>query len=431
MRRSLSPSFGVQGLCAGSALGRNGWDERFAEQSRPPMREILNMSSYTERGALEGVARRLTLCCAVGLVLAFVTMLRGDEPVPPWSAHLTSGGPVRVALSPPDDLRFAHLSWPKVIRTAKGTIVLACVAGIFHGDNGGGSPAVSVSEDEGRSFSPPRVLRAFGPGQEYTQCGNLALGVANDGSISLLAMAYTGNERNNIYGWRSADEGKTWAPVDTSKLGPNKTGSVFGAIIDTNDLGLIVAGHFRKGSKPIEKGIWWASSTDNGLSWCEPKLVTAIEGYEPALVQSGNRLLIFIRNNTEKESAQYVSVSDDRGKTWNTERSEIKPIDYRTHALISPFAVNNPERPGELLLLGTERGRGASPGRIVLWQGDAQRLDWKRDRILMEFPRIPGDKHIDYGYPWLLRLSAHHWLMFYYHGLGHGPNSIWCADLVL
>ena len=46
------------------------------------------------------------------------------------------------------------------------------------------------------------------------------------GSLVVLAMAFTGDTRNAIFGWRSTDSGKNWAAVDTTALGPNKTGSV-------------------------------------------------------------------------------------------------------------------------------------------------------------------------------------------------------------
>lgn len=116
--------------------------------------------------------------------------------------------------SPRKNLRFAHLSWPKAVRAADGTIVLAYTAGVFHGDHGGGSPAISISTDEGNTFTAPNVLRKFGPDKDYTQSGNLAIGLADDGGV--LAMAYTGGtgkivgtagRGNNIYGWRSTDSG--------------------------------------------------------------------------------------------------------------------------------------------------------------------------------------------------------------------------------
>lgn len=81
------------------------------------------------------------------------------------------------------------------------------------------------STDEGSTFSNPEILRGFGPGLDYTCCGNLALGIADDGAIVLLAMTYTGNEANHIFEWHSEDDGLNWNPTDTAKLGPNLTWS--------------------------------------------------------------------------------------------------------------------------------------------------------------------------------------------------------------
>jgi hypothetical protein len=121
------------------------------------------------------------------------------------SAVLEEEGPVagdygqpRVVVSAPADARYAHLAWPKVVRTREGTLVLAYVAGRAH--TVGGCPAVSCSRDGGRMFNPPRVLREFSNRADYAHCGNVALGLAGDGSVVLLAMAFTGQERNTILG---------------------------------------------------------------------------------------------------------------------------------------------------------------------------------------------------------------------------------------
>ena len=42
-----------------------------------------------------------------------------------WQPRVVGGGNARVAVAAPKDLRFAHLSWPKAVRAADGTIVLA------------------------------------------------------------------------------------------------------------------------------------------------------------------------------------------------------------------------------------------------------------------------------------------------------------------
>ena len=114
---------------------------------------------------------------------------RAAEPPPVWAARVPGGGAIgRVVVPAPGDARFAHLSWPKAVRAKDGTIVLAYIAGTFHGTHGGGSPAVSISTDGGRTFTPPQVLREFAKGRDYTQSGNVALGVAEDGALVLLAM---------------------------------------------------------------------------------------------------------------------------------------------------------------------------------------------------------------------------------------------------
>jgi hypothetical protein len=361
--------------------------------------------------------------------------VRSEDLHASWRARNTAGFPVSIAVAAPEEERFAHLSWNKVLRTPKGTVLLAYTAGTFHGDHGGGSPAVSRSTDSGLTFSPPQVLREFGPGLDYTQSGNTAIGLSEDGSaILLLAMAYTGDVGNHIFGWRSEDEGATWNRVDTSALGPNKTGSVFGRIVPVEGHGLAALGYYRKGSEPHTQGIWISNSKDAGRTWNSPRLIADIHAVEPALVATSNgRLLGFFRGESKVlRGRQYVGVSDDKGSTWKTGLSVLDSEDRDKSRLAAPFAVENPERPGEILVLTTERGvAGPSQGRIWLWRGDAEKLDWKRDRILLVFPFIPQDIHTDFGYPWLLHIEADRWLMYYYHGEKKGPSPIWVTEVRL
>ena len=211
--------------------------------------------------------------CSIVLLLSQAALAgsTGETPPPGWAAHPPDGGAVRIAVTPPEDKRFAHLAWPKVARARDGTIVLAYLAGIFHG--GAGCPAVSYSTDNGKTFSPPNVLREFGKGKDYANSGNLAVALAEDGGMVLLAMAH-GENANNIFGWRSGDSGRTWTPTDTSALGPDKTGSVT-SMINSPGIGLIAVGHYRKPSKPAV-GIWWAVSRDSGRTWGDPSPITDV-----------------------------------------------------------------------------------------------------------------------------------------------------------
>lgn len=361
---------------------------------------------------------------AAGLLLALPAL--GDD-APAWAARAPGAGAPRIAVAAPRDPRFAHLAWPKAVRAPDGTIVVACLAGIFHGAHGGTSPAVSFSTDDGRTFSPPAILRAFEPDGPLTASGNLALGVAGDGALVLLAMAYRGDEANDLFGWRSGDGGRTWQPVDTSSLGPNRTGSVTGGLHDLPGRGLLVFGHYRKGSSPHTQGIWMAASTNQGRSWGEPARISDVAGAEPVFVRAKDRWLVFIRG-AEGNTRQWVAVSDDRGATWRTTVSDPCVEDPRRQTLAHPCAVVDPQRPEELLLLATQR---PLPGGIWLWRGDPATLAWRRERAVLEFPKIPGDAHGDFGYPWLVHRAGNRWLLFYYHGLIRGPSAIWAADVEL
>lgn len=333
----------------------------------------------------------------------------------------------------PVDNRDVHLSWPKIIRTGEGTLILAYSAGIGH-NVGGSALAVSLSKDGGRRFTPPRKLIRFPDDDErYRDCGNLALGLAGDGSVLLLAMAYNRDEGNHIFGWRSIDDGVNWTGSDTSALGPDKTGSVFGSMISLAGRGLAVFGHYRAGSKPHTKGIWMSVSQDHGRTWGQARRISDVHAVEPVVVQSAGRLLGFFRGVSQNaRGRQYVGVSDDQGRTWKTDMSVLDAQDPANARLAAPFAVENPQRPGELLVLTTERAvPGTTPGRIWLWRGDAKKLDWKRERVLLEFPRIEGDRNTDLGYPWLLHTGGNRWQMYYYNGNPRGACHIWVTDVAL
>lgn len=343
--------------------------------------------------------------------------------LPAWAGRAPTGDIVRIAVPPSANPRYAHLAWPKAVRTADGTIVLGYQAGTHHGN--GSSPAISISTDGGRTFTPPHVLKEFGPEHEYTNSGNMAIGVAHDGSVIVLSHGHRRNEANHIFGWRSAGSGRTWKPVDTSALGPNKTGSSTGSIVQLPGRKLMVVGHYRGGSKPYELGIWQSVSEDDGLTWGEPAMVNNLNAGEPVLVRKDDRLLVFIRGRGPGAVHQFISVSDDWGKTWRTELSNIVPVNPHTRGLAHPFAMVDPHNPEALLAITFER---PMPGTAQLWRGDPKTLVFKHDRTLVELPKIEGDPNTDFGYAWLVPMEGRKALVFYYHGQGRGENAIWVLE---
>ena len=321
-------------------------------------------------------------------------------------------GAPRIVVAAPEDARFAHLSWPKVVTAPDGTLVLAYIAGREH-VNGDGCPAVSISSDGGKTFSKPQILREFDKSKKYQHGANLAMGVAEDGAIILMVMSFTNDERNSIFGWRSEDSGKNWTSVDTSSLAESKTGSVFGHVFAVPGKGLAVSGHFRK---PAGSGIWMAFSPDHGKTWGDPETITDEAYFEPTFLFAGEKLIGLIRENKAHAYHQYIS--DDLGESWQVNKMALQGDSSATHP--SPFLIEDPEHPGQLYALQTQRGKN---NQIHLWKAnasaDADGLQWEHlDKII----EVPTDQ--DFGYPWMTYLGDGKWFLVYYAGRKVGSNSI-------
>ncbi|QDV12793.1 hypothetical protein CA51_26790 [Rosistilla oblonga] len=76
------------------------------------------------------------------------------------SAVAGEGSPTQIIVPAPEVARYCHLSSAKVIKADDGSIVVAYIVGRKH-VNGDGCPAVSVSNDGGKSFTSPHVLKTF------------------------------------------------------------------------------------------------------------------------------------------------------------------------------------------------------------------------------------------------------------------------------
>jgi hypothetical protein len=329
----------------------------------------------------------------------------------------------------PADARFAHLSWPKIVRATDGTLVLAYIAGRFHGPDGEGCPAVSISTDGGATFSAPIILREYGAHDRYTSAGNVALGLAEDGAVVLLTMTYAGNIRSTVAGWRSTDNGTSWQDIDTATLADNRTGSVFGHVFTVPGNGLAVCGHYRAGSQPTE-GMWIAYSSDNGRHWGVPRCLSTESLYEPAVLYSAGRLIGLVRAGTGADTFYWQAVSDDLGATWHFTKAALTPSGADPVRMPSPCIVADRTDPQRLFALQTERATGKStlPGAITLWTADARTLAWRRLGIVARFPSELGVNN-DFGYPWITQLDDHTWQVVWYCGQMHGPNALYGLKL--
>ena len=338
----------------------------------------------------------------------------------PWVPQTPDGTPLRVLVPAPSGPRHAHLGWPKLVRAADGTLVLGLLAGREHTVDG--CPGASLSHDGGKTFTPPRMLAEFDRSMAYRHSGNIALGLAADGSLVYLAMAFTEDVRNTVLGWRSMDNGRTWQTVDTSRLADNRSGSVFGEIVAVPGMGLVAFGHYRAGTE-LATGIWYAVSPDNGRTWGDPVPISKTRLYEPAFTFAAGRLVGLIRNDAGGHYWQLFS--DDLGKTWQETESLVGP---GQRGLPSPFIMHPKGDPSRLLALLTHRcHRPDELAYVELWEADARKLDWRCVRKLVTVPEVdaPAGKGVDFGYPWMVQLSEREWLLVLYCGYVKGPNSIW------
>ena len=335
-------------------------------------------------------------------------------------------GEPRVIVPAPADARFAHLSWPKVVRAKDGTLVVAYIAGRFHGNHGEGCPAVSLSTDGGKTFSPPKVLKEYGPNDAQTAAGNIALGLADDSAIVMLSMAFKANESHTIDGWRSTDNGKTWQAIDVSKLA-GRTGSVYGHVFNIPGQGLTVVGHFRKGSPTQELGLWMSHSSDHGKTWCEPRAIAGGRLVEPAFVHAAGRTIGLIRPGNTPPHYMVVA-SDDAGKTWTKPTSTLKVPEPRFTQLPSPGLFVDPNNPKRLLALVNQRfprsKENALYGQIDLYSADVKTLDWKKLGTVAKFPATLRERG-DLTYGWMTPTGGKKWFLVFYCGLHRGANDIY------
>ena len=348
-----------------------------------------------------------------------------------WHTRPMAGdfGAPRLAIEPPSDPRFAHLAWPRLTQTAQGTIIASYIAARFHGQGGGGSPAISISRDRGATLTPPKIIHQFDAGGKYTHSGNTALGMARDGAVVNLAMGFRGDEAHTIVGWRSEDEGETWAPVDTTKLADDQSGSVYGNILSLPDDRLMVFGHYRA-PRP-EQGIWVATSDDHGRSWSPARQVADASLVEPAAAYTEGRIVALYRQaRAPIHNRTWQAVSHDLGRSWELRRDAIVSSDAEKYRLPSPFVISEPTDATLLYSLVTERHvPGNTPGTISLWSARIDELEWKKIGLLARLPRDEADLNKDFGYPWMVPLGESKWFLLFYFGEVAGPCALWSLEL--
>ncbi len=190
---------------------------------------------------------------------------------------------------------------------------------------------MSVSEDGGKTFSELKSIGDFG--------GIVAMGdICETGKGEYIALfhddgrfikggkyqfteVYKTGEGTDIktkYTHRfSEDGGKTWGEPEKHWLNmPEENGAEWVKI------------HEAFAGKPYDDGhytVYSVKSTDGGLSWSDPVIVTEPAPdkklCEPAIIRSpdGKKLAVLLRENSHKKNS-FVIFSDDNGNTWSEPR---------------------------------------------------------------------------------------------------------------
>ena len=359
--------------------------------------------------------------------LVTIAALSGLAAVSGARAGIVAGnfGEPRILVEPPADRATCHLAWPKMTKTKDGAIVLSCVAGASH-VNGKGRVAAAFSTDGGKTFSPLSMPEWEGP-KPGEDMGNNAMGTSADGTVAMLGMAYTGVTANGVIGWFSTDAGATWTQSDTSAISFNKTGSVFGHVIEIPGRGFAVFGHTRPPDRP-KGGIWMALSSDSGRSWGDPvDICGRRELYEPDVAIAGGKMILLTRD--DKIAGYWQFTSADNGATWS-EPTLVMGDNGPVHGHPSPCIMVDPSNPNRLVALQTRRynwnDRANSHGEINLWTADAATLEWRKVGCIAKIEGIE-----DYGYPSMVHIEGNRWMAVFYAGKFVGPNAIWAVDFTV
>jgi sialidase-1 len=192
--------------------------------------------------------------------------------------------------------------------------------------HGGGVPAISYSEDEGRSWSPARRVQereeVFYLMNERTiqlRSGRLVIPVALRPADTPVTKYIEGNVC--LAGcFLSDDEGKSWRMSKTVSL-EDKRGMQEPAVAELSDGGILMLARTGSGSHHA------CFSRDGGQSWTEPRPTMLTAACSPLTLKrmpNGHLLLAYNPATPLFEGSFFprrplsYSVSRDDGKSWST-----------------------------------------------------------------------------------------------------------------
>ena len=241
-----------------------------------------------------------------------------------------------------------------IVELDDGTLLLAWTRFTGGGaDHSTAHIAAMTSEDGGLTWSDPYVIQENTGKQNVMSLSFLRL---KSGKIGMFYLEKNGNSDLQVHFRYSADEAKTWGPiqkvptpagysiVNNDRIIQLKTGRIIVPISYEFDISVA--------DDPLL--VFCMYSDDEGRTWKRsvPDLKCPQRGaMEPGVVELANgRVLMVIRNQTGRI---YSSLSTDRGATW----SEARPTDVQSPE--SPATIKRIPGTRNLLLVWNNNGTGS------------------------------------------------------------------------
>ena len=184
--------------------------------------------------------------------------------------------------------RFGYFAWPTIARMDDGTLLVVSSGLRAEHVCPFGKTVLNVSRDDGRTWSPPRVI-------QDSPIDDRDAGIVSLGGKSVLASWFRSDTR--IYakeGWIPAAERETWPKVFVDWTDDMVTGLV---------------------------GSWTSISDDGGETWSEPRRAPVSTPHGPIQLANGDLLYLGKPFGTwmDMEVGQITAArSSDRGQTWRT-----------------------------------------------------------------------------------------------------------------
>lgn len=207
----------------------------------------------------------------------------------------------------------------------------------------GGHPYIPVfegtsllrSEDRGRTWSPRQRIKVEGLGRFGARAPVTELA---DGSLMLAVHSKNENrfDRWRSYLIRSQDRGKTWGDL-TSIAGEidSQLSFVEPFVLVKKDGGMIA---MYRTSGVAKRFVYQNESDDGGKTWTEPR-DTGLYGFPSFLMELKDGRILWIRGYRRKPYGLRAVLSEDGGKTWDTENEIVLRNDGGTSDLGYPSAV--------------------------------------------------------------------------------------------